>query len=562
MSRSFTLVHRRSARPVLALAAGLGLLTVACGAAGAAPGAPSATRTRDRAAALEALFRTQGPSVALSTAYAALPPEARYALLEKLRQMVLAQVPPDLASHPGIEQLPDNVRRKVKMILMFMKAVTPEQMDAYVSKTDLDHLAPVPAEMFQVYHQKVLGEPAPGGTAPRAAQVAADRADPDRWRDAARATPAFFSAAEAPPAALEMLGPGDTVPAGEAPRPSIAPAPNGLGVKVRQPIQAPDHVLANSGRLATALNHLANPGTTLSVRAGGEAFEARNGVELLNGLLSTGRYDVEVHDARMFVNFVDLWVPHGQGALPVRVPSWIATGVDPSDPRNRETAGELIIPANHSEHLLVLFERGSDRPAALVRWFLGIPGAELLQGSVWRPAIMRRASWSGYRIVRSYNDPASARHTVQAAAELMRVYNFVQGRHRFQANGYGAMGVCNDTSGLLEGVLQGRTGASTIWPLFRNPDLDFYFADSVARLGLRMEDGPAGLALNIPSDARPDHYPWVKDRRVLLHRIGANVPFRDPAKLHFPQLAAGLEALAQQSPGFAQALGMRAVGRR
>ena len=45
---------------------------------------------------------------------------------------------------------------------------------------------------------------------------------------------------------------------------------------------------------------------------------------------------------------------------------------------SRRLTGELIVPANHSEHLLVLFERGSDRPAALVRWFLGIPGAELL----------------------------------------------------------------------------------------------------------------------------------------------------------------------------------------
>lgn len=512
---------------------------------------------RSRVAAVEELFAGVGPSVSLGTVYRSLPPPARQALLAKVREMVLAQLPPGLESAEALAGLPARLRAKLGGILALVRAVTPEQLDGLVGKLDLDHLAPLPAEVFKLYHAQVAGQVGPTGRT-RAEQVAADRADPAAWLDEARRAPGFLSRQGAGPAALELLAAGDRVEAAEVPVRAVKPAFGGLGVEPSIPIAAPPHVLVNSVRLAAALNRLADPGASLEYRAAGRTGRARDGVELVNGLLATGRYDLAVFDARMFVDFVGLAVPQGDALVPVRIPTWFDTGIRAGGAGRK---GEpLILPGNHSEHLLGIFEKGGATPVALVKWYMGIPDASAGQGTLFKAAVWQKSSWSGFRVVRTYQAKDAVRQMVQAAGQLMRLFNFMQGRFAFARNGYGVLGVCNDTTGLMEGVLQGATGGSTVWPLIRDPRLDFYYADAVGRLRLGLVAGAGGEdVLGIPSDSRPDHYPWVGEVPVLLYRIGANLPFRDPAGLHFPELRGALAGLRDAHPQFARGLGLASL---
>ncbi len=544
---------------VAALALPLGLVGSASFAAGTAR-APDPGLERSRAESLEKLFLREGPSVPLSAAYASLPEPARHALLEKLRAMVLAHLPPGIENHPGLEALPPEARPMVLRILPLLRAVTPAQMDAFVRTQDLDHLAPLPAAATTHYHRRALGTPAaPGGEA-RARLLEAHRKDPESWRKAVLSTPGYLAKEAAPASGLELLGPDDPVPTDEIPRPGTKPALGGLAVNPSFPLELPGYALVNSKRLAQALNHL-TVGRPLPVTIGDSRGMVREGVELVNRLLASGRYDLGLYDARMFVNFIDPWVPHGESLVPVRVPTWLATGIDPKAPEGAATKGPgVLVPANHAEHLLVLFEAGTERPAALVRWFIGIPSPELAQGAAWRPAIDQRASWSGYRIVRAWRHPTQVRQMVRAADLLMRLFNWMQGSFAFDRNGYGVLGVCNDTSGLLETILSGRVGESTVWPLLRAPELDFYYAAVLGKLGLRLQSGGNGLeVLAVPSDARPDLYPWTRDRSSLLYRIGANVPTRDPASIQLPSLREAAGRLAGSSPAFARGLQLLSV---
>jgi hypothetical protein len=526
--------------------------------------APGADLTRRRARAYEALALRPGPSLAISTVYDSVPAEKRFALLDQLRRMVLAQVPPDLLRGDALAKLPEKVRMEIGTMLALAKVVTPEQLDAFVQNQDLDHLAPLPSHLFQFYHQKVMAEPGPDGSTPRAAMVAQDVADPAAWRARVEATPGYLG--EDRPTRLRLLGPGDAVPAAEVPRDRQTPAPGGLGIKAGFVLRRPEHVLVNSVRLSNAFNHLTNAGKApLTVELPGYSGEVGDGVGLVNALLAAG-YELQVFDARMYVNFVNLWVPHGEHLLPVRIPTWAATDLDPSDPEG-EPAGpgeeRVLVPVDHSEHLLGVYRPGDELPQAMVRWFMAIPDSEgPAQGTTFKPAIWQRAGWSGYRVVRAYAGKHSARHMIDTAGRLMRLFNAMQSRYGFPYNGYGALAVCNDTTALMEVGLQGQTGRSTVWPLLRDPTMDALYADSLEHLGVRMRRGAAGArVLTVPSDARPDHYPWVANRRILLHRVGANISTRDPATIHFPSLKRWTESMAAKSPTFARSLGSLRITR-
>lgn len=526
--------------------------------------APEAPLTLRRARAFEALTLRPGPSLAISTVYGSVPAEQRMALLEQLRRMVLAQVPPNLLKGDALKQLPEKVRMEIGTILALAKVVSPEQLDAFVQKQDLDHLAPLPSHLFQFYHRKVMAEPGPDGATPRAAMVAADAADPAGWRARVEATPGYLG--DDRPARLRLLAPGEAVPADEVPRDRQTPAPGGLGVKASYVLRQPEHVLVNSTRLSRAFNHLTNAGAApIAVEMPGYAGEVSDGVGLVNALLAAG-YELQVFDARMYVNFVNLWVPHGEHLLPVRIPTWAATDLDPADPEG-EPAGpgaeRVLVPMDHSEHLLGVYRPGDELPQAMVRWFMAIPDSEgPAQGTTFKPAIWQRSPWSGYRVVRAYANRESARHLIDTAGRLMRLFNAMQTRYGFPYNGYGALAVCNDTTALMEVGLQGQTGRSTVWPLLRDPSMDALYADSLEHLGVRMRRGAAGdRVLTVPSDARPDHYPWVANRKILLHRVGANISTRDPATIHFPALKRWVESMAAKSETFAHSLGSLRVTR-
>jgi hypothetical protein len=518
---------------------------------------------RQRALGLEQLYRMEGPSLKLSAVYKSLPDAARYALLKQLKVMILAQLPPGIENHPGLGQLPPEVAGRLKMILPLLKMASPEQMDAFVKTQDLDHLAPLPTGLFQGYHQRAMAQKIPGSELTRAEMVALDRADPARWRELAEHAPGFLSPGDPGMDRLEILSETDPVPAEEVPAGKVKPGFRGMGVHASYTIDAPEHVLVNSVRLARALNHLSNQARRetpmqLSLPTGEAQIETA--VDLVNALKRSGRYDLAVYDSRMFVNFVDLWVMHEQQPVPVRVPTWIATGIDPKDPEAKKKGGKLIVPANHAEHLLVLFKKGTRSPEALVKWYMGLPARGIEQGTIYKPAVWQRASWCGYRVVRAYEAMTSVRQMVRSAGILMRLFNFMQQRYQFERNGYAVVGVCQDTTGLMEGVLQGQTGRSTVWPLVRDPQLDFYYARVLEEMGLKLRPGIGGVpVLNIPSDARMDYYGWIQDRRVELYRIGANIPVRNPKEMHLPALRAWLSSLETGSRYFRSGLKLQSL---
>lgn len=518
-----------------------------------------------RAQALERVYLTERPSVSLSAVYAQLPPAQRLALLEKLKTMLLAQLPPDLGDNLALGGLPPEVRAALTRLLPFLRAMTPEQLEAVVSKMDLDHFAPIPPAAFRVYHERTLSEPVEAGGAVRASILEADRKAPEAWTAQVRATSGYVDETDPSSVELELLEPTANVPSAEIPADKVEPAAIDSLVHSTIVVKLPAHVLANSARLSRALNQLTRPEFhehPMAVRAAGQTRKVRDGVELINALLATGRYDVNVFDARMFVDFLGYSVMQLGKPYPVRIPTWAMTGVDvdaPDKPVVTEpgkTPGTgLLVPINHAEHLLVFFAKGTTEPLMMVKWFMGIPGAELKQGTVFRPAVTMRTSWCGYRLVRAYAGADSARQMVRSASLLMQLYNYLQGRYRIRANGYGMYAVCQDTSGILEVVLGLAGGKTTIWPMARDPRFDHYYGPLLSPLGLRLTGAGENLRiLDLPSDTRPDLYPWTGDPQSLLYRLGANIPMRDPATLHFPDLKGAVELLREKSEPFRRGL--------
>lgn len=520
---------------------------------------------QQRARALERLFLTERPSVNLSAVYARIPPAERIALLQKLQGMLLAQLPPDLAANPALASLPPQARAGLAQLLPFLRAVKPEQLEALVSTMDLDRFAPIPPAAFRIYHEQALSAPAEANGPSRSALLEADRKSPERWSAQVNATAGFLDNAEPSKLELELLEPTAAVPSAEVPVDRLEPSPIGSLVQSTVIVRLPEHVLVNSARLARALNQLTRPefkARPMPVRVAGTSCKVKDGVELINSLLATGRYDVNVFDARMFVDFLGYSVMNQGRPFPVKIPTWAITGIDPSAPERPAAAAAgkapetgLLVPINHSEHLLVFFEKGTTVPAMLVKWYMGIPGAEVQQGTQFRPAVQMRTSWCGYRLVRAYEGADSARQMVRSAGQLMQLYNYLQGRFRIRANGYGVYAVCQDTTGILEVVLGLSGGRTSVWPMLRDPRFDGYYGPLLGSLGLRLTSAGKDLQVfSVPSDTRPDLYPWIGASQSLLFRLGANIPTRDPASLHFPDLRGAVEMLRERSDSFRRGL--------
>ncbi|MBI4860865.1 MAG: hypothetical protein HY815_11490 [Candidatus Riflebacteria bacterium] len=294
----------------------------------------------------------------------------------------------------------------------------------------------------------------------------------------------------------------------------------------------------------------------MAVIIGGQAATARDGAQLIDLLTAGGTYDVAAFDARMFVDYLGCFVRQQNTPLPIRIPTWLATGVDPLDPANTNTAGRLLVPANHSEHILSLFRHGTIQPVALVKWYIGIPEGGR-QGTLFKAAVHACTSWANFRVVRTYPGPEPARRLVTAAGHVMRILNVVQGRYAFDRHGYGILGVCNDTTGILESIMQGDADQSSVWPHLRDPRYDFYYAPLAPTLGLALSDSAGLSVLPVVSDTRPDVHPKALHRPTLLRRIGANIPTREPAALHFPELCEAVELLAARSAEFRAGLSLR-----
>ena len=504
-----------------------------------------------RAAALEEHFLEHGPSLALSRFYRELPLAYRVELAGTLRDLVAGRVPPQLATDPRVDELPPLSRRFAREVIFVSGNASPEEIERRIASQDLDHFAPMPVRVLSLYQDALLAQPAVAGGAARSSQLAGDRKDRGAWAAALAGTSGYLLEDRGAPE-LELLSETDAVPAAEVPHDTDQPALGGHALVSTRVVHYPDHVLANSARLARAVNLLMRPPAAgpLTLKIAGTATPVDSPEALIAAIQASGRYDIGVYDARMFVNFLDYSVKQGDDLVGVRIPTWCVADVAlvPGQP--------LLAPVFHSEYVLALHKKGAVEPEALARWYLAVPDRGE-QGTYFAPAHFKRRSWSGYRIVRGWSGPEPAGRLLAVARRLMRAFNFLQARYRFPMGAYGNLGVCNDTTGILELAL--RPGERpTAWPLVRDPRFDMYLAPELAALGVGAHVAGAISVLAVPADTRPDLYPEVRDRACLLHRIGVNLPYHTLEELHFPDLAASLATLAPGSPELADGLGMRA----
>jgi hypothetical protein len=501
-----------------------------------------------RAAALEDTFLESSPSLGLQQVYNLMSMPQRIALAGKLKELVVARVPPGAENHPALGQLPPAMREMIKQLVVLAHTASPEEVEKVIAAQDLDHFAPIPTPLLRLYHEHVMSGATPSGKT-RRELLAADVADP-AWKSALAATSGFILPEEGP-AEVRLLAKGDAVPDAELPKDSLEPALNGALVVQHKVAKWAPHALANSARLARALNLLMRPKSAgpVVLKIGEKSFAVDTAAALVETLAEHGPYEIAVFDARMFVNFLDYSVKKFGVTRSIRIPTWAATAL-PTAPGK-----SLLVPVCHTEHVIVLYRKGKKEPEALVRWFLAMPD-DVSQGTLFRPAVWSRRSWSGYRIVRGYEGAQAAGRLLAVAQRVMSAFNFLQDKYRFPGRAYGVLGVCNDTTGILEAALQGSAEKTTAWPMVRDPRFDMYLAEALDGLGFPTR--PAGdlTVLQVPCDSRPDLFPEVNDLGRMMLRIGANIPQRDLSAMHFKDLAETLDAMKLKHPELEKGLSL------
>lgn len=210
--------------------------------------------------------------------------------------------------------------------------------------------------------------------------------------------------------------------------------------------------VAHSKRLAQALTSLAaNNGSKITYRG----VEHTTPASLVEALLQAG-HTIEVRNERTYANFISLTM----GDRDVIWPVWLDTG--------EEMGGApLTVPMGHSGHAWRI--HGPDVDARIM-FYLGIDGAAFFAQTQTRPA------WTG-EVVNdgaSSTEPGGAELVVQtvevATAYLQRIHvERATVAAGMPADGYGYVGVCNDSNALIEYVTRGTV---TTFPLMRAAALD------------------------------------------------------------------------------------------
>ncbi len=249
-----------------------------------------------------------------------------------------------------------------------------------------------------------------------------------------------------------VLGPCRPERTGPAPvDPRLPGLGNGHFADVRlSPCQA-----AHATTLAQVLTSLA-AGNGSQVSFQGESITTPR--QLMAALLASG-HTIEVRNERTYANFISLTL----GARDVIWPVWLDTGIPLS------SGGSLTIPMGHSHHAWRIRGPVVD---TRVMFYLGISGAGFFAQDHVRPA------WTGERVATQATVSADAAEdagyllaTVEAATTYLQ-------RNRVErttvaaglpADGYGVVGVCNDSNAALEYVTRGTI---TAFPLLRAAALD------------------------------------------------------------------------------------------
>ena len=252
---------------------------------------------------------------------------------------------------------------------------------------------------------------------------------------------------------------------------------------------------AHAGKLAQVLTSLAANNTS-EVTFKGKSIKTPK--ELFQALLDAGHV-IEVRNERMYANFLSMIV----GDKDLIWPVWLDTGIQLSSGEN------FVIPMGHSHHA---WRISGPNVNTRVMFYLGVSGTGFFGQTDQRPA------WSGTIASTDTTSAGDVLATVEAATLYLR-------RNRIErttiaagkpADGYGYVGVCNDSNATIEHVTKGTISA---FPLLRAAALD-----QTADLG----DG-----LDASIKALPNDGDGLANPMDALRRAVAMQPFADGSPLMF-----------------------------
>ncbi|MEO5667516.1 MAG: hypothetical protein ABIR96_05615 [Bdellovibrionota bacterium] len=223
--------------------------------------------------------------------------------------------------------------------------------------------------------------------------------------------------------------------------------------------------------------------------------KARSAQKLFE-LLIEGGHTVEMRSERTYANFLSLnW-----GDQPVIWPVWIDTGL-----KTRE-GNPIQVPVGHSQHSFTI-----DGPLvhASVMFYLGTDGVGFFGQVDERPA------WTGMRASYKITSNDDAAKIIKALDYAGRYYRRIQSESQgvasgMAANGYGYLGVCNDSNAVLEWVDKGTV---SVFPLMRAEELN---------QKSRGSDGLDEILRGLPKDS--SDFPRTPSN---LSRVLSMTPFED-----------------------------------
>ncbi len=256
---------------------------------------------------------------------------------------------------------------------------------------------------------------------------------------------------------------------------------------------------AHAGKLAQVLTSLAaDNGSKVTYK--GKTLKTPR--ELFSALVDSG-HTIEVRNERMYANFLSATV----GDRDLIWPVWIDTGI-------RLSSGEsLTIPVGHSHHA---WRISGPIVNTRVMFYLGISGAGFFGQTDNRPVWSGTIAATDVTIKGAGADLDYLLATADAASAYLR-RNRVERTTVAQgmpADGYGFVGVCNDSNATIELKTKGTTSA---FPLLRAKSLDGAAA---------LNDGLDATVKALPKDGD-----GLVDRRDALRRAVAMQPFPDGSPL-------------------------------
>jgi hypothetical protein len=278
---------------------------------------------------------------------------------------------------------------------------------------------------------------------------------------------------------------------------------------------------AHAPKLAQVLTSLA-AGNGSSITMQGKTISSP--AELFAALVASGHH-IEVRNERMYANFLSMTLRTGAASEnDVIWPVWLDTGIKLSNGEN------FVVPMGHSHHA---WRISGPVVNTRVMFFLGVGGAGFFGQTDLRPA------WNGLKVstdvtTESYSDAAYdyVIKTVDTAAIYLR-------RTRIErttvaagmpADGYGFVGVCNDSNAVIEYATKGTI---TAFPLLRAKQLN-----NAANLN----DGLDDVLRALPKDADD-----IATRDALRRAVLVQPHVKGSPSMFDSKLAAQIELARQQA---------------